>query len=142
MPKWETFRGRGASVVKKPYITFQKSGSLALSKPAYEMLGRPTHAELLYDPEERIIGVRAVPAGVDHAYPLRHTETNPNQYLISGVAFLKYYDLEVKVSRRYPAYLDEGVLCVDLKTQGTKIVGNRNGQKNGHPAPEEQPTLG
>jgi hypothetical protein len=126
MPNWEVFKGRGAPVVKDPYVTLQKGGSIALSKPACDLLGGPGAVELLFDRETRMMGVRPASTDERHAYPIRHTPTNPGQYLISGVAFFKFYDLDTAVSRRYTAHLEDGVLCVDLNQPAMEIVGNRS----------------
>jgi hypothetical protein len=142
MTGFEVFKKRGTPVIKEPTVTVQKNGSIALNRPAYGALGEPTAIELLFDREERIIGMRGVSRKTGHSYPVRNTESNPGQYLISGVAFTKYYEIKTDVSRRYPAHVNEdGILCVDLKGPVTEITGNRNGHSS-KPAAELLPERG
>lgn len=134
MPKFEVFRKRMVPLVKNPYVTVMTRGTMSMNKAAFEALGSPKAIELLYDPEERIIGFHGVDPSEEHAYAIRSGggkyDTN---YIVSGTALVKYYGIPTPVSRRYAAYLEGETLCVDLKAEGTEVTSNRS-QKNGHGA--------
>ncbi|MEU7937830.1 hypothetical protein [Microbispora bryophytorum] len=130
MPNFETFTKRMVPLVKQPFITIQKRGTMSLNAAAYTALGEPEAVELLYDPAERIMGFRAVAKESEHAYPLRaQAGKSIGPYIVSGTAFTKYYGIDTTVSRRWVGYLDEGVLCVDLKQSGTEVTSNRSGSR-------------
>src|SRR6266508_5021599 len=105
-----------APMVKQPFVTIQKRGTISLNAAAHAMLGSPEAVELLYDPHEKIIGLRPVAKESEHAYPLRAQAGKAvGPYLVSGTAFTKYYKIDTQVSRRWVGHVDNGVLCVDLK---------------------------
>jgi hypothetical protein len=131
MPNWETFTKRGSTTATEATLTIHKAGALAMSRPAFDFLGGPEWVELLYDPDEKVMGIRGVPEGTPHAYPVRHTETNAGQWLVSGLAFTKYYGIDTSVTRRYRAYVDGDVLCVDLTAPEREIGVSRSSGKGG-----------
>jgi len=124
MPRWETFKRRSAPVTKQPLVTLQKRGTMSLNGAAYEALGEPAALELLYDDTERLVGFRPVDPSTPHAYAPRRQGRAAN-YIVSGSAFTKYFDIETDVARRYPAQLVDGVLVVDLKQPGADATGVR-----------------
>jgi hypothetical protein len=70
--------------------------------------------ELLFDRDERVMGFRAVPKDVSHAYAVR-AQKNASSHLVSGRAFNQYYGITVDASRRYSASMIDDVLAIDLK---------------------------
>jgi hypothetical protein len=127
MPNFEVFKKRMIPLQKQPYVTIQKRGTMSFNASAHAALGSPEAVELLYDPDEKVVGVRAVDAAVEHAYPLRTPGNKERSFVLSGTAFTKYYGIDTTVSRRRKAYLEEDVLCVDLKEEGTVVTSNRSG---------------
>jgi hypothetical protein len=81
------------------------------------MAGNPTHVELLYDPDEQIIGLREVDPSKSHAYRVRR-QGRSNSYIISAQGFLNYFDIMPKTSRRYVPKIIGDVLTIDLKEEG------------------------
>jgi hypothetical protein len=135
MPTFETFRKRMVPLAKAPYVTIQKRGTLSFNASAQAALGSPVAIELLYDPEERVIGVRGVEPTVEHAYPIRPLPSKHNSgFIVSGTAFTKYYGIPTKVSKRWPARMEDGVLCIDLTEPGTEVTSNRSNRKGGEKA--------
>ena len=53
------------------------------------------------------------------------TPAGSGPYVITAMAFLRFYDLTHDTSRRWPAHLTGGVLCIDLTTPGTPVTSNR-----------------
>lgn len=128
MPNFETFTKRMVPYSKSPFVTVQKRGTISLSASSFVLLGRPEAVELLYDAAERVIGIRAVDRDVEHAYPLRGTSAkrDDSTFMLSGMAFTKYYGIDTTVARRYTATMQDDVLCVDLKDEGTVVIGHRS----------------
>lgn len=130
MPNFEVFTKRMIPLVKQPFVTIQKRGTISINASSYAALGSPEAVELLYDPAERIVGLRGVDPRSQHAYPLRAAggkEDGP--YVVSGTAFTKFYGIDTEVSRRWVGVLQDGVLCIDLTTEGTTVSSNRSGSR-------------
>jgi hypothetical protein len=129
---FEVFTKKMVPLGKKPSVTIQRKGIMSFNQAAYDAIGSPKAVELLYDRAERIIGVRATDPDTPHAYqPRGAINKDYGPYLVSGTAFVHYYGIDVSVSRRYPVTVEDGMLCIDLKKDGTVITGNRSSQ-NGH----------
>ncbi|MEV7970047.1 hypothetical protein AB0O34_29290 [Sphaerisporangium sp. NPDC088356] len=127
MPNFETFTKRLVPLVRQPFVTIQKRGTMSMNAAAFAELGEPEAVELLYDPAERIIGFRPVEKESEHAYPLRpQAGKSVGPYIVSGTAFTKYYNIDTSVSRRWTSYIDDGILCIDLKQSGTVVTSNRS----------------
>lgn len=123
---FETFKRQRAPLVSQPYVTVQRKGVISLNRAAYDSLGEPETVELMFDREERLIGVRKVEPTIEHAYLVRGNGTKARSFLIAGTAFTNYYEIDVSVARRWPAEVVDGTLVVDLKEPGTEIVSNRS----------------
>lgn len=129
---FETFTKRMVPLTKDPYVTIQSRGVMSFNKSAWVLLGEPKAVELLYDADEKMIGVRAVDPAVEHAYPIR-SAANETTFMVSGTAFVKYYGIDTSESRRRPVELIDGIVCIDLKNPGTVVTGARS-KKNASPA--------
>ncbi len=113
-------------------VTIQRKGPISLNKIAFHAMGEPSFVELLYDPDERIVGFRSLKERRPHAYPVR-VQGKGSTFLISGHAFVKLYGIPNEVSTRYVAEMFGDVLGVDLKQRGTVVRGNRTGRKKAAP---------
>lgn len=135
MPQFEVFKKRMVPLIKTPYVTIQKRGTMGFNAAAHAALGSPQAIELLFDPHDRIMGVRAVDPHAQHAYPIRPNsgDQHARTFLVSGTAFVRYYGIDTTVSRRWPATMQDGILCVDLKEPGTEVTGNRSRPKDNDP---------
>ncbi len=137
MPNFETFTKRMTPLVKQPYVTIQKRGTISLNASAHAALGSPEAIELLYDSGEQIVGFRGVPKTAEHAYPLRaQAGKSVGPYIVSGTAFVRYYGIETTVSRRFVATMQDDVLCIDLKLEGTIVTSNRSQEATLRDTPE------
>lgn len=75
--------------------------------------------------ESRLIGVRAASADTPHAYIVRGIGKSGATHVVSGKAFLAYYDIPFDVARRWPAERhDRKTLVIDLKQPGTDVSGH------------------
>ena len=126
MANFESFSRRMLTSSSGPHITIHKRGTLSLNRPAYEAIGSPGSVEMLFDRAARVIGLRAVAHHVDNAYHVRASTPSPSgPWIISAVAFTKYYGIDTSRSMRWEAYLDDAILCADLGTPGLPVTSNR-----------------
>lgn len=121
---FETFKRHRAPSTREPALTIQKRGALSFNSAAYEALGSPKHVELLYDREERLIGIRKTTAAAAHGYPVRGVGKNEATHVVSGKAFLSFYGIPRDVARRWMAEERDGMLVIDLKQPGTEVTGH------------------
>jgi hypothetical protein len=120
---FEKFQRQRLRTTREPTVTIQKRGALSLNAAAFEALGSPEFVELLYDRDERLIGFRKLAEDASHAYVVRPAGTHGTNHVISGKAFLRYYDISRDVARRWIAEEQDDILVVDLKQPGTKVTG-------------------
>ncbi len=125
MPNFEVFTRRATPVGKGPLVTIQKKGTISLNQEAFGALQEPETVELLFDRDERVIGIRPVDPVVTHAYRPRKQGRSAS-YIIAGKAFTQYFDIPTDTARRYRAEAVDGVLTVDLKEEGVVVTGPRS----------------
>ncbi len=129
---FEVFTRRLAPLGKTPSFTIQKRGTLSLNRSAYALLGEPEAVELLYDRDNSVVGMRPVGSDGPHAYPFRPLskpradDEDRGPVVVAGTAFTQYYGIDTTVSRRWVPEMHDGVLCVDLKQEGTVATSNRS----------------
>lgn len=124
MANFESFSRRMLPLQSDPCVTIQKRGSMSLNRSAFEALGSPGSVELLYDRDAAVIGLRPTSTHADNAYHVRGSgRSDSGPWLISAMAFVKFYGIDVAVTRRWPARLEDGVLCVDLTAQASERGG-------------------
>ncbi|PVX59710.1 hypothetical protein [Rhodococcus globerulus] len=127
---FEVFDKRNTALGRSPSVTVQRKGIFSLNRAAHSLLNEAGTVELLFDKEDGIIGMRPVGDEVAHGYAVRPQsqtrDTGP--VLVAGTAFTLYFDIDTSISRRYTPHLIDGVLCLNLKTDGVEIVGNRSGK--------------
>lgn len=128
MPNFQVFDKRAIPISGEPMVTIQRKGPISINRIAYRAMGEPSYVELLYDPDEQIVGFRPLKELLPHAYPVR-VQGKGSTFLIAGHAFLKFYDIPNEVSTRYVAEMFDDVLGVDLKKKGIEVTGNRTGRK-------------
>jgi hypothetical protein len=116
---------------RDPTVTLQKNGAISLNRASFVILGSPAAVELLYDKETRTIGMRGVDAEVEHGYAVRAV-AGPGSapFVISGLSFLRFYKVEQAVSRRWIAYSDGDVLCIDVDDESLAVTSNRAKKTN------------
>lgn len=133
MPNFESFNRRMVPLKSVPHVTIQKRGTLSLNRSAYVALESPDAVELLYDRDERVIGLRPVPASDKDASHVRASApSDRGPWVVSAMAFTKFYDIDTSTTMRWEAYLDDGVLCVDLRTEGVPVTSNRAAHRPAH----------
>lgn len=123
---FESFSRQMQTSKDEPCVTIHKRGTMSLNRPAYESIGFPASVELLFDRGAKMIGLREVPHDLPNAYHVRASTPSPSgPWVISAIAFTKYYDIDTTHSKRWAAYLQDGILCVDLTSPGVVVTSNR-----------------
>ncbi len=122
---FEVFDKRAATATKSPMATIQKRGMFSINRAAYQALGEPESVELLYDPEEKLIGFRPVSPTSPRAFPVRAQGANDSTFMIAGRAFTQNYGLDTEVARRYAVEMKDGILVLDLKSDSVDVTGPR-----------------
>lgn len=138
MTGFETCTRQLVPLAKEPRLIIQKRGTISLNRSAYAVLGSPRAVELLFDPDQRIAGLRPVAVNCEHAYPVRSASGNGvGPFLVSALAFLRHFAISRDQSLRWDAYLDQDVLCADLRAprcpRHRQGVQRRETQRLRHP---------
>lgn len=125
---FEVFDKRLTPLTKAPVVTIQKRGVMSLNRAAHALIGEAETVELLYDRDEKVIGIRPVADNVPHGYLVRPQSATKSTgpLLIAGTAFAQYYGIDTTTTRRWTPTVQGDILCIDLKDPGTPIVGNRS----------------
>lgn len=113
-PSFEKFRRYKVTEGDIPIVSLHLRGIFALNKNAFDALGQPEALEILYAPEERVIGFKASSRSSPDSYAVRNSTKTAFQ--VEGRSFLKYYKIPDEArGRRYRAELvDNDLLTVDL----------------------------
>jgi hypothetical protein len=114
---FERFDRREAKYVKRPQLTVQAQGAISINAAAHRLLGDPTHIELFFDRDERIIGIAAAPADTPYGYPIRAQGAKGSTFVASARAFLIKFGIPYEVSKRFDAELVDGLLTVRLDAE-------------------------
>ncbi|WP_272027902.1 hypothetical protein [Kocuria rosea] len=119
-------------------MTIQKRGVISLNKAAHDLVDNAETVELLFDPDRRVMALRVIDDFSPHAYAVRSgSKRGPGQVIVSATAFTAYYGIDTTATRRWKPFVEDGMLCVDLTTEGTVITGNRT--KTTTPADDVEP---
>lgn len=140
MPNFESFSRSLLQLKAEPQITILRRGTISLNRSAYAAIGSPVAVELLYDTCDLIIGLRPVDVHEPNAYVVRHPAGGGRgPFVITAMAFTKFYSIDTSQSLRRDAFLDDGVLCVSLNDPATPVTSNRARPNAAaqHPATED-----
>lgn len=107
---FEAYQRRSRPPTGEAVMAIQKRGTISLNGVAFGMLkgeradGGKGHlyVELLFDPEKRAIGLRAVQPNAPNSYPVRQMAKSQT-YLMTARGFLRYYGVPVGKHRQYTA---------------------------------------
>jgi hypothetical protein len=128
---FEVFKRQRAPITQEAAVTLQKRGTMSLNLAAFRALDEPEAVELLWDREDRLMGLRKAEPDTAHAYKVRQLAKSQTTWLLSGTAFMTYYGLETDVARRYIGSVDDdGMLVLDLKEPGVQVTSNRDRAKD------------
>jgi hypothetical protein len=125
MRNFVVFQKRMVRLDQKPFVTIQKTGIFSLNQTAVQALGQPAAVELLYDYEERVVGLRSVEPNTEHAFAVTPVSKGSNNFIVSGKSFVRHIGLDTSNAVRRTAYLEDAILCIDLKDEGAVVTGGR-----------------
>jgi hypothetical protein len=132
MPSFETFEKRRTPPASEPLVTLLKTGVISMNVVSYDLLGRPDHIEFAYAKLERIIALRPVRERTQFSYPIRELMSGSGgTFSASAKAFLQFYGVPLDSSVRRVAFLDDGLLCIDLNDPGIDVTTNRTARGEG-----------
>lgn len=120
---FEVYDGRPAPQTEVPSVTIQKRGIVSLNTAAHEIIDKQVVVELLFDRERRVMALRPADPS-SRTYKLRKAASG-NQMLLSATAFMKVYDVDVTVTKRYQPFKEDGMLCLDLSSPTSEVQSNR-----------------
>ena len=112
-------------------ITLNSKGVMLFNKRAYEAMGSPGGAELMFDEEQNTIGLRPRDLRFQNAFPFKvkkHSPTKQYHYrTISASPFCKQFDIRPKTTILFttPDLDNDGVLLLDLNTAVSVGRGSR-----------------
>ncbi len=121
---FETFT-RQRRVGRQPFVTIQKKGVISINRAAFDALDSPESVELLYDRDASLVALRKVDSSVDHGYQVRAPVQGHATWVISGAAFVSYYEIDTSTSVRRPAHMDGDLLVVNLNEPGVDPQGEQ-----------------
>lgn len=113
--RWEEFDDPGAARIAKLHVSMSPSGTMLLSRNAYEAMQRPTHVVMLWDAETDTIGIRPVPPSTVNAFQL-YDSGRSGACRFHAMRFMVKYDIKLDYTVRFPtATMEDGVLLLELK---------------------------
>lgn len=134
---FEVFDKRSAPMKGAPSVTVQRKGIVSINAPAHKLIGNAQVVELLFDPSRRVMGLRPAEPS-PRTYELR-SPSKSGQTLVSATAFMKTYDIDTSVSRRYDPFEEDGMLCIDFNGSSTEVTGNRKPKSSGEGDAQQPP---
>lgn len=99
------------------YVSLNTLGDIVLNRVAYEQLGEPPAAELLYDRERETIGIKPLNTETaENAFPVR-PRGDRGGYRIRANRLLRDFGIDIRQTRLFPGcQIDRhGVLCLDIR---------------------------
>ncbi|MBK8467032.1 MAG: hypothetical protein IPL32_14520 [Chloracidobacterium sp.] len=112
--KWEKFTEPGTPKIAKLHVSMQPSGTVMLSRRAYEAIESPTHIEMLWEDETCTIGLRSVPERTLHAFRVYRMD-HRGTARFHAQRFIDKHDIRVEQTVRFPtAAIEDGVLVLEL----------------------------
>ena len=104
-------------------VTIQASGGMTLNAISYSDLGGPAHIVLSFDKEEQLVGLEPSNGNESYSFPIRETTvTAGNQtWAIATRSFCAFYDIDIRVTRRFRLTERQGVLSLDLQDPLTEL---------------------
>lgn len=114
--RFRVFDGPGTTSRDKqePHVRIQKSGDLHINDAAMELIDNPQWVELLYDPQNNVLGLRPADAKNPRAFPRRRDRKRPRIHIFAGRSLTVAHGIDTSATRRYPAEAVDGILVVDL----------------------------
>lgn len=112
-------------------ITLNSRGVLLFNKRAWEAMGRPAAAELMFDEDENVIGLKPRDLRFQNAFPFKARngarEQKYDYRYVHASPFCKHFDIRPKSTILFtqPDMENDGTLLLDLNTAVNVGRGSR-----------------
>ncbi len=118
--KWEEFEeGPENQTGEHLHVTLNRFGNLYLNGKTLEAMGEPDAVVMLFEPRQRVIGIKCAPIGKHNAYRLRRKDRDRTQGRVLYVAnFFRRHHIKPDKTFAFvgPKVDDNGVLILNLQT--------------------------
>ena len=130
--KWQVYYGGpngGERMALR--ITLNSRGVMLFNRRAYEAMGSPGAAEIMFDEESNTIGLKPRDIRFQNAFPFKSkTNLKDRKYsyrIISASPFCKHFDIKPKSTILFttPDLDNDGTLLLDLNTAVSVGRGSR-----------------
>lgn len=113
--KWEEYKLGPSDAKSRMHVTLSVRGEILIGAKTFDRIGRPDAAVLLFDAENRAIGLRPTHPRVPNAYLFGPKKTGRHR-VIRASKFCRDHGIKVERTTvfRYPV-IEKGVLVLDLK---------------------------
>lgn len=113
----------------EPLITIQARGNLGLNAAAFEALGEPKGALLMFSRARNAFALKAADLEMPEAYPVQQ-QGGARSWTVSSRAFFKEYGVPIGESRKYRAELVGDALVVNLSQTPLPATSTRGAKGN------------
>ncbi len=114
---FDHFDPRAHKRLDPPVVHIEKGiGRFLLNQAAYDQIGRPPFAELMYDPELLRIGFRPSWQRTPRSFALTKASRSHSRR-ITAQSFGHAFGISRERSTTFAATFEDGVLVIDLKSQ-------------------------
>ena len=108
---FELFTSKSLRSGRGPQVSISKRGSLSLNRASLAQHFQDIElVQLLYDSKGRRIAIKPASAGDEHTYKICRAKQGGGH--VSGLGFLKFYQIPHEKTRSYPAEWDDGLGAV------------------------------
>ena len=116
MPRnWKEFAEPGTPKIADLHVSMSPSGTVLVSRNAYEGLGKPTHVVMLWESETSTIGLRSVPPRTLNAFQL-YDSGRSGAYRFHALRFVEKHNIKLDHTVCFPtATIEDGVLILELE---------------------------
>ncbi|MCP3425136.1 hypothetical protein NBM05_03615 [Rothia sp. AR01] len=121
---FEVFGQRRIPMKGAPSVTIQKRGVISINAAAHSLIDTAEVVEVLFDPDRQVVAFREAEVS-PCSYRLRISPSS-GQAQMAAVSFLRHYRIEHETSRRYEPFIEDGMLCVNLRSASVEVHGNRS----------------
>ena len=130
--KWTIYHGGpngGGKMLLR--ITLNSRGVMLFNKRAWEAIGSPAAAELMFDEDENVIGLKPRDIRFHNAFHIKGRnpgrDKKPNYRFIHAAPFCKHFDIRPKSTILFtkPDMENDGTLLLDVNTAVNVGRGSR-----------------
>ena len=114
---WEEFPVGPHGESEKLHVTIDKKGTILIGAKAYEKLGKPEAAVLLFDKLKSVIGLLPTNPRAGNAYKFVK-KVNGRHTVVRAIRFCRHHGIRIGRTMAFndPVIDSEGILMLDLKT--------------------------